>query len=73
MGRTLAAFSSVLVDDTGADVVVFTEASVGTAVEMDIFIFVVGVMVESVLFVVVGTVGVLTNNGDKDGISDVFQ
>ena len=72
---TLAAFSSAMEADTGANVVVvvlllFTGVSVGAHVVMEMFM-VVGAIV-LVLFVACSTVGlpVLTKKGDSIGVTD---
>ena len=75
---TLAAFSSAMETDTGANVVVvvvlllFTGVSVGANVVMELFM-VVGASVVVVLFVVGTTaVGLLTNKGESDGVAVAF-
>ena len=72
---TLAAFSSAMEADTGANVVVvvvlllFTGVSVGANVVIEMFM-VVGASVVVLFVVGITAVGLLTNKGDSIGVTD---
>ena len=73
---TLAAFSSAMEADTGANVVVvvvltFTGVSVGANVVMELFM-VVGASVVVLFVVGITAVGLLTNKGESEGVAVAF-